>query len=424
MKETDGLEPQQYQKHYWEDDTPLADVRKNAWRKFIYIGFAIFCLLCLMGALLKFPDQVELPFILKTEKPEETYRFPFAVYVKEKYITPGARVVKGQPIVKITAPEIVVLINDYVAAQQNMSNFGGQKNLSIAQQSEILKTKIRQNTIKIAELKNALAIQDNTWASNRERLQFEASTSEKNLEDNKNLYASRYISKVELKEHEEKKIRSMDNFTTAHLHYEKERADLNSLISQYNLEILTLRQELEKLSYDTRYDSLGYESRLKLAEHKIRDIFGDFELSDGALVLKASGNGIVSYLFDGDKEVMESAILMRINYGKNQLYSSIICPPTLIGKINKDNTVFHKVSTFPSYEWGTVKGHVENLSLTYDENGNYNIKILLDDQGALANRLQAGMNGSATIVLEKKTFFQYFFRKVRKAYHAATLESD
>ncbi len=60
-KQTKELEPQQYQQLYWEEDVPLQDVRKNALRKFVYIG-AILCLVFVtIGFFVKFPDQIELP---------------------------------------------------------------------------------------------------------------------------------------------------------------------------------------------------------------------------------------------------------------------------------------------------------------------------------------------------------------------------
>src|SRR3954471_10919021 len=105
-KKVQDLEPQQYQQMYWEEDVPLADVRKSVLRKFVYIG-SILCLLFLtLGFFLKFPDQVELPFVIKNNQSEQIYRFPYPVYVIQKYIQPHDAVVKGQRLVRITSPEI------------------------------------------------------------------------------------------------------------------------------------------------------------------------------------------------------------------------------------------------------------------------------------------------------------------------------
>ena len=255
MSETDELEPQQYGKHYWEDDVPLTDVRKNTLRKFVYLGCGLFVLLCLAGAMIKFPDQVELPFVIKSGQPEEIYRFPYAIYVTEKYIAPGSHIKKGQPLIKISSPEIVALINNYREAQQNLDNYRLQKNMSVQKQQEILGSRIKTNQIKIAEVKNELSTLDNTWKSNTDRLKLESNIADKNYANNKELYNEKYISKNELNDFEEKKVKAADAWNTAKLSYEKDRINLTSLTNQYAMDVISTEQELGKLSSDTKYDS-------------------------------------------------------------------------------------------------------------------------------------------------------------------------
>jgi len=423
MSETDELEPQQYGRHYWEEDVPLADVRKNTLRRFVYLGCALFIVLCLAGAIIKFPDQVELPFVIKSGQPGETYRFPYAVYVTEKYITMGEHVKKGQPLIKITSPEIVALINNYREAEQNLNNYRLEKNMSVQKQQEILESKINTDQLKIAELKNELSSLESTWKSNEDRLKLESAIADKNYTNNKELYNAKYISKTELSDFEEKKVKTSDAWNTAKLGYEKDRINLTSLVDQYGIDIMSVQQELSKLSADTKFDSATINNQLEIAQNKISNTYGDFDLANGNLVLKASEDGIVTYIFDGDKEVQGSAILLKVNHNSSGLYSLVSCPPTLIGKIEKNQTAYLKVATFPSFEWGSVKGHIDNRSLTYDEKGNFDVRITLDDYRKLSNMLQPGMTGNVTIVLQEKTFFQYFFRKMKKTYNTATLNN-
>jgi hypothetical protein len=178
---------------------------------------------------------------------------------------------------------------------------------------------------------------------------------------------------------------------------------------------------VKKLSIDSKYDSVSLTNRFTLAKNKIRNIYGDFELADGNLILKANDNGIVSYVFDGDKEVVAGSILMKVINNKTTFYALVKRPPSLIGKIRKNKQAVLKVASFPFYEWGTVKGHVDNLSLTPDESGNFSVKISLQNFGNLNNLLQIGMTGDATIILEEKTFYYYFFRKTKEIYYKATM---
>ena len=91
-----------------------------------------------------------------------------------------------------------------------------------------------------------------------------------------------------------------------------------------------------------------------------------------------------------------------------------------MGKVDVGMKANLKVASFPYYEWGTVKGHVDHASLAPDENGEYNLHLSLDELNRLDGMLFAGLDGSAVIVLEEKTILQYFFRRVSKAYHNAS----
>ena len=54
-----------------------------------------------------------------------------------------------------------------------------------------------------------------------------------------------------------------------------------------------------------------------------------------------------------------------------------------------------------------MQHHIRQISLTPDEKGDYNLDIALDDPG---------LTGTAVVVIEEKTLFQYFFRNLKKQY--------
>ena len=423
MSATDELEPQQYGKHYWEEDIPLADVRVKLMRQLLYGGVVVFAILMLLGAFVKFPDQVELPFVLKNEAPDESYNFPYPVYVSERYVVAGNEVKENQPLMKISSPEIVVLLNNYEEAKKSLENFRLRKNMSVNNQRVIITTHIRETQNKQAAVKAELASLENTWASNKERLEFEYSRAEKKLASDKELYKGKYVSENELKETEEKYIKAGDARKTAKLTYEKESTNLSAISSQYSLSILSLNQELDKLSSDTKFDSSALLNQLETTKNRISNTFGNFDIAEGNLVLKATKAGLVTYVFEGDKEVQSSAILLKINHKSSGLYSSVSCPPTMIGKVRKNQTAYLKLATFPAYEWGSVKGHVANFSMANDEKGDFTVRIDMDDYRKLNNMLQPGLTGNVTIVLHERTFFQYFFRALKKSYYTVTMNN-
>lgn len=423
MSALDELEPQQYEKHYWEDDIPLTDVRLKLMRQLLYAGTVVFVILILLGAFFKFPDQVELPFVLKNEAPDETYNFPYPVYVSDRYVAAGNEVVDNQPLMKISSPEIVLLLNNYEEAKKTLENFRLRKNLSVNAQRDIIATHIRETQNKLIAVKAELLSLHNTWISNNERLLFELSRAEKKLESDKVLWSNKYISENELKETEQKYIQADDARKSAKIYYEKESTNLTSIANQYMLAILSLNQELDKLSSDTKFDSSALLNQMETAKLRISNTFGNFDIVDGSLLLKATKAGKITYVFEGDKEVHSSAILLKIKHKSTGLYSSVSCPPTMIGKVRKNQTAYLKLATFPAYEWGSVKGHVANLSTANDENGNFTVRIAIDDYRKLNNMLQPGLNGSVTIVLHERTFFQYFFRSLKKTYYTISMKN-
>jgi len=386
----------------------------------VYLAAALFAGFILAGSLIRFPDEVQLPFVLKADKSEDIYRFSYPIYLMDKYVASGSSIKKGTKLLRITSPEIVTMINNYNEAQQNMLNYSGQKTLSVEQQRAITGLKIEQDKKKITEVENELVVLDNTWKSNEARLEFQKKDAESKLEQNKKLHASRYISSLELKQYETQKVIANDSAVTGRQNYEKEKTRLLSLKDQYSLDVLSLGNEQKKLSIDTRFDSMQLINQLALTSGKIKNTFGDYEIFDGGLVLKANADGVVSYLFDGDKEIPGGSILLKTRYSNTPLYSAISVPASLVGKLRDSLEVFLKVATFPAYEWGASVGHIDNISLTPDENGTFNVRVVIDNMRKLNGRLQAGMNGNATIVLSEKTFFEYFSRSVKKTYYNTT----
>lgn len=379
MNTFDDLEPQQYQRQFWEDDVPLQDVRKSVLRKFVYLGTLLFILLVVLGSVLKFPDEVQLPFLLKADKSEEVYRFPFRVYVSAQQVASGMTVSTGQSLLKITSPEIVALIDQYTKAKQSVDNYQHGRVFSMQKQRAMLEVSIEQAELRSTQLKQELNALDATWKSNSKRLEFEANEAEKRMTQSEELYAGKYISTIELKEHERSHVQAADARMTALQQYQKDRSYMSNQLQQTVLEVTSLRREMEKLTLDGNYDSINLQNTLLLAANAIQNTFGDYAIMDGGIVLKAREPGVVSFVFEGDKEVAEGAILIKIRYRKSALFATASCPPSLIGKLALNQQVFLKVATFPSYEYGSVTGHVERLSLTADEKGNFTVRIALDD---------------------------------------------
>ncbi|MBK9223284.1 MAG: hypothetical protein IPO16_14360 [Saprospiraceae bacterium] len=419
MKESHDLEPQQYQRMYWEEDVPLQDLRKKLLRYSWWLGLILFAVFIALSFLLKFPDQFELPFVFKRDQAEHIYRYPYPVYLLEVKIAAGNSVKTGTDLLEITSPEIVVLINNLEEAEQNLLNYGQQKTISLGKQATIISRQKQQNTLRVIELRNQLTKINSQWESSRSLLEYEYNDAVMKADSYKKLFESKDISKFEWIDIESKKIKTKDALQQALKKYEIEKSSLLASIENETLNSRNEEDALLKLKADIKYDSTYYINQLALAKSKISHVFGAYEVKGGNLILKAEKEGTVSYLFEAEKEVPGGVILMKIIEGENSVYASVSCPPALIGKINNDQPVFLKVASFPFYEWGSVKSQLYNRSLTPDEKGNFNLKIRILEAGQLDGLLQAGMNGNAVIILEEKSFMEYFFRNVKRVYHSS-----
>ncbi|MBK6994159.1 MAG: HlyD family efflux transporter periplasmic adaptor subunit [Lewinellaceae bacterium] len=141
------------------------------------------------------------------------------------------------------------------------------------------------------------------------------------------------------------------------------------------------------------------------------------DITEGAIVVKSPIEGKVSFLFEGEKEINSGATVLKINSANEATYAFLKCPPAIVGKLQAQQVCHLKVLSFPFYEYGSVPGHIRQISLTPDENGQYNVYVALGDPGRLKGLLQPGMDGTAVVIIEEKTLLQYFFRNLKKGYH-------
>ncbi len=401
---------------------PLNDVRTSVLRKFVYLGGALTLFFIVAGAVVKFHDQAELPFVIRNSQAEEIYRYSSTLYLEEAYVKPGDTVNKGQRLIKISSPEIASLINAYREAEHNLMNFSRSRVPSVAQRLKMLDNRIESDRSKLEQRKKELRTTDSIWQSNKKQLQNESENAANTYAANLRLYEQGNISKFDINEYESRKIKAANALESAHQNFIKSSDNLSGLFIQDSLDVLATRDELRRIELDNNYDSASVNNLFQLAKNKINSLFGDFEISDGELILKAKAPGTVAYVFDGEKEVSSGAILAKVISHNPALYAQSKCPPSLIGRIAKNNRVILKISSFPFYEWGTLAGHIGNLSLTPDENGKFSVKIAIDNFGKMNKMIQPGMDGSATVISAERTFYEYVFYNAKKAYHKAAMD--
>lgn len=420
--EWDDMEPQQRDRLYQADDVPLRDVRRSTLRRAVYLGAGLFVLIVIAGFTIRFPDEVTLPFVLRGESPERVYRYPYPVYIEQSYATTGSQVAAGTPLIRITSPEIVALISEERAAAAALANYRANKPRALADTRAIVGMQAEQNAHMLAEIRQRQAALGSTWKSNADRLRFELSEAERRLVQNEALFRSKHISALELKVYETERLRAADALITATESYRRDAAALREESARYAIQNRSLSRESDRYGIEAGNDSTVLLNALEQARETIRNSFGEYSIEAGSLLLRAGSAGTVSFMFEGERELPQSAILLKLRPQAGGLYATAVSPGALIGRLRQGQPVYLKVASFPAYEWGAAKGHIERLSLTPDEKGGFSVRVVIDDERRLRNRLQGGMDGRMAVQLHERSFFQYFFRSLRRG--AASLSGD
>ncbi len=418
MKETDELEPQQYRRLYWESDVPVRDLRVRLLRKLLYAAIAVFVIMCATAYFVKFPDQIELPFVLKNDVREEVYKFPFPVYLLEQYVQTGKQVKPGDRLLRLTSPEVVALLNDYNAALYDSANLGGARHTSTLRQLDMVRANFRQNLASIEANTRQLELSNQTWAAHEQELRFKLKDATEKSEAYKSLYDSKTVARFDMTEKENQQKQAENALQQEKLRFDRENLRLQSAINQSRIENQIAQNQLAKLEADFQSDSAESLGKLELARRRIFNTFGACDITEGAIVVKSAIEGKVSFLFEGEKEIPSGATVLKINSSNEATYAFLKCPPSVVGKLQVQQSCNLKVHSFPFYEYGSVPGYIRQISLTPDENSQFNLYVSLGDLGRLKGLLQPGMDGTAVVIIEEKTLLQYFFRNLKKRYHS------
>lgn len=415
MNAIQELQPTQYEDLYHIDDAPIADLRIKALSRMGWLAVLLTVAGAVAGFLIVLPDSIQTTFVLKSEITEDIYRFPSAVYVERVHVRSGQKVKEGETILEISAPDIAALTSELVSAQSNLNSFKQFKTISSQNERQIIEVNMQRIREEIALKKSQLAIAEQKWASESNRLTFEAQENKRIFGLNQDLFKNGDISKNDLNQLETNAIRAQNAYEIAYQEYLENRNMLNREISTKELEINGMQKQIAKSSNDHLLEGDRLKGSFTSARQRLEGTYGTFEItSNNHLLLKAKHNGTVSFVFEGDKEVSPGTILLKMIYEEAPLYAHAQVNSSQIGKVQAGQPVVMKLDAYPVYEWGAVSGKVSEVSLTPDEKGLFNVRVRLVDQQKLQNRLKIGMQGKSNIIADERTIYGYLFRKFKK----------
>lgn len=409
------LNETQYEDLYHVDDAPIADLRQKAISRLGWWAVLLAVAGFVAGYLVVLPDSIQTNFVLKSEITEDIYRFPTAVYVEKVLVQNGQKINAGDPILEISAPDIATLAAELNSAQRSVSSFEEFKNASFASERTIVETNIKRINEEIALKKSQLSILGNKWASETAKLQFDAQEAKRLFAQNQAFYKGGDISRNELNQFEASAIRAQNAYDVAYQNYLENRNLLNREISSRQLEINGLEKQISKTTNDHLLEGNRLQGAVAAAQSRLAGMYGSYEITpDNHLLLKAKHNSTVSFLFEGDKEVPPSTILLKMIYEDAPLYAHAQVNSSQIGKVKAGQQVALKLDAYPVYEWGAVQGKVTAVSLTPDEKGLFNLRVQITDTKNVGKLLKIGMLGKANVIADERNIYGYLFRKFKK----------
>ncbi len=415
MSAIQDLQPTQYEDLYHIDDAPIADLRIKALSRMGWWAVLLTVAGTVAGFIIVLPDSIQTTFVLKSEITEDIYRFPSAVYVERVHVRNGQKVKEGETILEISAPDIAALTSDLLSAQNNLNSFQQFKTISSQNERQIIEVNMQRLREEIALKKSQINIAEQKWASESNKLTFEAQETKRIFGLNQELFKNGDISKNDLNQLETNAIRAQNAYDIAYQSYLENRNLLNREIATKELEINGMQKQIAKSSSDHLLEGDRLKGSFTSARQRLEGTYGTFEITpNNHLLLKAKHNGTVSFVFEGDKEVSPGTILLKMIYEEAPLYAHAQVNSSQIGKVQVGQEVVMKMDAYPVYEWGAVSGKVREVSLTPDEKGLFNVRVQLTDQQKLKNRLKIGMQGKSNIIADERNIYGYLFRKFKK----------
>jgi len=390
---------------------PLEDFRPKMYSKLFWFAAILFSSLFILFATVPIPLEEKFEFSIKSDQKDVVYRFPNVVYVNDCFVKVGQNVKKGTPLVKITSPEIANLIADYQHAKRSLENFYAHDTLLFHSERRNLALLLNDVQLKIKKNIGDKNNQKNIEKQSLQQAEAHLKESNRRWEVGQKLFASKTISEMELKDLEQQKIKAQTQFEVSQSAYKIELDQLSHDLESLEISEKSILEKLSKIRLEEQKQTAQLQTNFENVEQKIRLHYGDFAIQGENLVLLSQLTGQVAYLLETEKEVSQTAILLKITKNFSQIYAAASVAPHKVSYIKKEQEAYLKVSTFPHYEWGMLEGHVQTISTSPDANGMYPFQIRLDNKGKIGDLLQAGMTGHLSVVVEEKTVFGLVFRK-------------
>jgi multidrug efflux pump subunit AcrA (membrane-fusion protein) len=408
------LTPQQLKPIYNQTDEPLIDFRTYSLIILQRTAIVTVILLLIVSITIKIPLHLRQRFTVINSTPELTYSYPHTVYIEHKYKKTGDIIKQNDKLITISSPEIAENLSQLNNAKSKLNNFEAHTKISLLNEIESLKSEIAKLYLTQNRNSSKLLTSKEIYQKEFTDLKQKRDNAISKLNAANKLKLEGFISKFDI-------LALKENVGTLELRLQKviknQQITEQNLITQNNIinrTIRNLKKEIENKHNYIKTVEEELKNNVKIIQNKILITYGNYKIENNKLTLISPANSTLSYIAaKNTKEVKEGEILLRLTPENALLRAEIKISPLNIGQIKLNQEVYLKVSSFPSFIWGTLEGKIATLSTSPDENGYFHATVDLNKNHnqKLTSLLCQGMTGIAAIRLDKKTFIRFLFEK-------------
>ncbi len=409
------LEEQQYHALYFAYDVPLQDIRKKSFKWFFRIGTLLLLISLMLASSVPIPNYLQIPIVMENTSKDHVRLFTHAVHVSDRRVSAGEEVQPGQPICKVSSPQIQTLISAIRRAQNDLQVLQEHDSLEVHQQVKNMDKELDARQSRITALLAEQTAAEALFQTQKASLSAEMAYAHTLAQKDSLLFKEEVISEVDHLASQRNHLAMASEMALAEKAYLQRTQQFNHRLAELKESLVTIsNQQAERLN---RYQAEEQRLRdqLRFARQDLRLHFGAYEIDQDALVLLAPSAGLITYCYLDNQLLQAGEMLYRLAVNKGHYEARGMIEANQIGYVRPEMQAKVMLETFPHFEWGSLTGAVGRISTSPNERGTYPITIAItQDNPKITPFLQNGQTGTCSLVFERKSLFGYMFRDIKR----------
>ncbi len=353
-----------------------------------------------------------MDFVLKGGVREQVVQFSHPVIIYKKYIEPNQNISFNDRLVGLKSSLISSQIDEYQEAVNKLEYFerytAPVNGLKIQNQKALLKTlEYRLNFLD--------ELIDNRSGNSREIQKITSMTlaeERKSYARERKLMELKVTSESSLERVHTRLLNAQQDSLRLALSNTQVLENLNRQLVELQSEILKINQEVSSLRLN---DSLIKEKLtfdIEQQKQMIRRNFGHVEIAEDHLVLLSKWEGVVSLINESESVIPVGESVLKISNGEEPYYAYAEVGSMQLTELEPNSEVRLKFDGYPHYLYGSQKALISSMSLTTNENGNYQVRIDFDKSEDFGQKLTKGMTGVASVKTIKSSILAYLMTRM------------